>query len=114
LLKDRKEYKKATAYYERVYVSYGKYKNLVAEAYLRRAACLEAMGRKEDAVETLLDMIQRPDMKDRSEERQALRVLGILDKDWEQKRDLRQAALEAAQKQASDPPPAPAQEGTAP
>ncbi len=41
----------ATAYYERVYVAYGRHLDLVAKAYLARAKALEKMGKTREAHE---------------------------------------------------------------
>jgi tetratricopeptide (TPR) repeat protein len=58
----RDDERKATAYFERVYVAYGKFRDLVAEAYLERGRSLEALGEREKAVETYRVLTGRDDL----------------------------------------------------
>ena len=53
----RKQWIKACAYYERIYLMYGYYRSWAAKAYLRRAYCLKRAYMKEKAVETLKAML---------------------------------------------------------
>ncbi|MEO0414367.1 MAG: tetratricopeptide repeat protein, partial [Verrucomicrobiota bacterium] len=45
ILFEEQDYEKSTAYFERVYVAYGAYRDLVAKAYFRRGEALEKMER---------------------------------------------------------------------
>lgn len=70
---------KATAYFERVYVAYGKYRDLVAKSYLRRGELLEKLDRRDAAVEVYRELAGREDLSDRGEPREArsrLRKMG--------------------------------------
>ena len=58
------EYEKATAYFERVYVVYGKYRELVAKAYYRRGEILEKMGKKTAAYEVYAELGKRSDLEE--------------------------------------------------
>lgn len=51
LLEKQNQLLPATAYYERVYVGYGRHLDLVAKAYLARAKALEKLGKKREAHE---------------------------------------------------------------
>ena len=63
-LADKGEYLKATAYYERVYVVYGKYRDLVAKAYFRRGQALEKLGEKSAAYQVYAELAARDDLKE--------------------------------------------------
>ncbi|MCB1097596.1 MAG: tetratricopeptide repeat protein [Verrucomicrobiae bacterium] len=54
---------KATAYYQRVYVAYGKHLDLVARAYLARGRALEALSEKEKALEVYQELAARADLE---------------------------------------------------
>ena len=54
---------KATAFYERIYVMYGNYREWAAKAYLRRAECLRKLHMADKARETLDEMLSLDDMK---------------------------------------------------
>jgi TolA-binding protein len=58
----RKEFLKATAYYERIYVMYAKYRNWTAKAYLRRAECLHRAYEDNKARETIQEMLKADDL----------------------------------------------------
>ncbi len=62
---------KATAYFERIYVSYNKYKDLVAPAYLRRGELLEGLSRRPEAAEVYRELAGRADLASRSEVEEA-------------------------------------------
>lgn len=49
--------RKASAYYERIYVMYGNYKKWVSIAYLKRAKCLKELREYQKAYETLKEML---------------------------------------------------------
>jgi TolA-binding protein len=48
----------ATAYYERVYLAYGKHRDLAARAYLARGRALETLGKKHEAAEVYAELRQ--------------------------------------------------------
>lgn len=58
------ETEKATAYFERVYVVYGKYRDLVARSYFRRGELLEKLGNKTGAYEVYAELAARKDLKE--------------------------------------------------
>ncbi|CAN5138218.1 hypothetical protein BH23VER1_BH23VER1_18780 [soil metagenome] len=62
ILEQEKDLKKALAYYERVYVAYGKYQPLVAKAYLQRARLLEELDMKSEALEVYRELAGREDL----------------------------------------------------
>jgi len=59
-MQDRK-YVEASAFFERIYLMYAGYQKWSAKAYLRRAECLERIYDKPKAIETLRDMLARPE-----------------------------------------------------
>lgn len=69
---------KATAYYERLYVSYGRYGELVAAAYEKRAAILEELDRKVEALEVWSELAEREDLADYPESGRAKARLAML------------------------------------
>lgn len=58
-MQDR-QYLKASAYFERIYLLYSGYRAWVGKAYLRRADCLERLGDSPKARETLEAMVADP------------------------------------------------------
>lgn len=64
ILAAEKEFEKATAYYERVYVVYGKFRELVARSYYRRGEALEELGRKTAAFEVYSELASRKDLRE--------------------------------------------------
>lgn len=62
-MQDR-QYMKACAYFERIYLMYSGYRTWAAKAYLRRAECLSRLGDKAKARETLQAMIDDPNCAD--------------------------------------------------
>ncbi len=64
LLVEEKDDLKATAYYERLYVVYGRYRDLVAKAYMRRAQALERLKRDRDAFQVYEELATREDLRD--------------------------------------------------
>ncbi len=66
---------KATAYFERVYVAYGKYRGLVAQSYLRRGELLDKLGRAGDAAEVYRELVGREELKGMAEVVEARRRL---------------------------------------
>ena len=63
LWKESENYRKAAAYYERVYVSYGKHRDLVAKAYLERGRALEVLEMKEKALSVYKELAAREDLE---------------------------------------------------
>ena len=55
-----RQYMKACAYFERIYLMYSGYRTWAAKAYLRRADCLERLGESGKARETLEAMVADP------------------------------------------------------
>ncbi|NOY00907.1 MAG: tetratricopeptide repeat protein [Verrucomicrobia bacterium] len=62
LLMSAGEPRKAAAYYERIYVVYGKYRKLVARAYLRRGEALEELALHAEALEVYEELAGRTDL----------------------------------------------------
>lgn len=58
----QKDDRKAVAYYERLYVVYGKYRDLVAKAYWRRAEALERLALTREAFQVYTELAQREDL----------------------------------------------------
>ena len=58
----QKQFDKAAACYERIYVMYGGYAKWVPRAYFARAGCLVRMGKIREARETLEEMLKVPDI----------------------------------------------------
>jgi hypothetical protein len=54
--------KEALAYYERVYVAYGKFADLVAQAYWHRGQALESLGLAGEAREVYAELVSREDL----------------------------------------------------
>lgn len=75
----RKEFLKATAYYERIYVMYAKYRNWTAKAYLRRAECLHRAYEDGKARDTLQEMFKADDLAQYPEYEQAKLLLQKLE-----------------------------------
>jgi tetratricopeptide (TPR) repeat protein len=67
LLTERREWLRATAYYERVYVAYGRFSDLVASAYAKRAELLERLKREREAGEVWGELARRQDLADTEE-----------------------------------------------
>ena len=59
----QRNYEQASAYYERIYVMYGKFIQWSAKAYLARAECLNRLSLYNKATETLQEMVAQPEMK---------------------------------------------------
>jgi len=67
LLTERREWLRATAYYERVYIVYGRFSDLVAGAYAKRAELLEKLKREREAGEVWGELARRQDLADTAE-----------------------------------------------
>ncbi|MCB1076564.1 MAG: tetratricopeptide repeat protein, partial [Verrucomicrobiae bacterium] len=61
------ETKTALPYFERIYVAYGKFADLNARAYARRAGALETLGLNREALEVYRELAGRPDLAKRDE-----------------------------------------------
>lgn len=66
---------KAIAYYQRVYVLYGRFAPLVSKSYLRSAQAFEELDRIQDAIATYRELLSRPELKDLPEAQAAKRQL---------------------------------------
>ena len=67
LLVENEKHEKAIAYYERLYVVYGKYRDLVAKAYLRRGESLEKLDLLPEAYQVYHELGTRKDLEEFSE-----------------------------------------------
>lgn len=74
----RKSYEQACAYYERIYLLYGHYKQWSARAYLARADCLAKLMQYVKAVETLEAMLSSPELIELPEAKEAREKLEFL------------------------------------
>ncbi len=75
----RKEFLKATAYYERIYVMYAKYRDWTAKAYLRRAESLHRAYEDNKARDTIQEMLKTDDLATYPEYEQARQLLAKLE-----------------------------------
>jgi len=82
LLADQKQDLKATAYYERVYLSYGKYLPEVAQAYWLRAQALDRLGKSDKAAEVYKELALRPDLAALPEAQRAVNLLNQRSPGW--------------------------------
>ena len=57
---------------------YSQYREWAAKAYLARSECLTRMHQYKKALETLEEMLQNPDLKDRPELKDALKKIDTL------------------------------------
>jgi TolA-binding protein len=75
LLEKQQKLLPATAYYERVYLAYGKHGDLAARAYLARGRALESLGKKGAAAEVYTELRGRDSLQSYPEyEEAALRL----------------------------------------
>lgn len=82
LMVAKREDLKATAYYERVYVSYGKYRPEVAAAYARRGETLDRLQMKDKALAVYRELALREDLATTPEAQKAVALLTKHDPDW--------------------------------
>ena len=73
---------KSTAYYERVYVSYGKYRPEVAAAYWKRGEALDRLGRPEAALQVWQELATRRDLATLPETARAIEQLNTRCPHW--------------------------------
>lgn len=72
--------KRAFPYYQRIYILYNRWRDLVAKAYLRSGAILEELGDEQGAASTYQEMLDRPELEEFAETQEAgkrLQRLGI-------------------------------------
>lgn len=82
LMVARREDLKATAFYERVYISYGKYRAEVASAYWKRAEALDRLKMSDKASEVRRELALREDLATMPEAQQAVVLLTKADPEW--------------------------------
>ena len=75
-----RNFEQASAYYERIYVMYGKFTQWSAKAYLARAECLKRLNLYNKAQETLQEMISLAEMKSLPEYAEAEKQLAEITK----------------------------------
>ncbi len=68
----------AIAYYQRVFIAHQRWKDEMAKAYLGSAKSFIALGKKEEARNTLQEMINRADLKEKPETKEAQRLIATL------------------------------------
>jgi|GEM_PF-225590 len=95
---------KSTAYYERVYVSYGKYLPEVAAAYWKRAEALDRLRHHDAALHVLRELAERGDLAALPEAARALQQLNDRTPGWQSRG---QPAAPAASPPGGRPPPPP-------
>ncbi len=76
----KRDYLKAAAYYERIYVMYSGYRAITAKAYLKRAQCLRRGYEHNKAAEVLRAMLANEDLKAFPEYAEAQHLLGAMGK----------------------------------
>jgi TolA-binding protein len=74
----QRNYEQASAYYERIYLLYGQYRDWAAKAYLARADCLARVRQYQKAAETLEEMVASKDLQDQPEMDEARKKLSEL------------------------------------
>ena len=74
----KRDWLKASAYYERIYVMYSGYRDITARAYLARAKCLKKGYEQNKAIETLQAMLENQDLSRYPEYEEARRLLSAL------------------------------------
>ncbi len=100
LLVAEKQDLKATAYFERVYVSYAKYRTEVASAYAKRAEALGRLQMIDKSEEVYRELALREDLATTPEAQKAVEILTKRDPDWR----VRKAAEPAANPKPQPPP----------
>ncbi len=71
MLADEGDDMTAIAYFERLYVAYGKYRDLVAKAYYARGQALERLKKQEEAREVYAELLGRDDLAEYEEVKEA-------------------------------------------
>lgn len=72
------KFAEAHAYYQRVYVAYQKFLPWVAKSYIQAADCLQKLGKTEDAVKTLQEMLRNQNLSTFPEYQEARNRLNAL------------------------------------
>jgi TolA-binding protein len=72
------KFAEAHAYYQRVYVAYQKFLPWVAKSYIQAAECLQKLGKTEDAVKTLQEMLRNQSLSTFPEYQEARTRLNAL------------------------------------
>jgi len=75
----KKDWVKATAYYERIYVMYNNYRSWTAKAYLRRVECLMQLFQETKAKETLTEFLSQESLKQQPEYEQGVKLRAKLE-----------------------------------
>jgi TolA-binding protein len=74
----KREYAKASAYFERIYVMYSGHLDWTAKAYVARAECLVRLFERRKAADTLAEMLALPELAARPEADKARELLAKL------------------------------------
>jgi TolA-binding protein len=75
----KKEWVKASAYYERIYVMYNNYRTWTAKAYLRRTECLMQLYQETKAKEVLAEFLSQEALKQLPEYEQGVKLRAKLE-----------------------------------
>lgn len=75
------QHRRALVYFERLYVAYGNFARLNAQAYWARGCSLEQLGLHREAMETYGELLARDDLRPFEESREAARRLEQLRRD---------------------------------
>jgi tetratricopeptide (TPR) repeat protein len=62
-METRRDWERATPYYERIYLMYSGSRHWTAKAYLRRAESLNRLYKDQQALETLVEMLAQDDLR---------------------------------------------------
>jgi TolA-binding protein len=74
----QRNFEQASAYYERIYLMYGQYRDWTAKAYLARSDCLVRLRQYQKASETLTEMVASKELQDLPEMAEARKKLDEL------------------------------------
>ena len=72
----------AIVYYERVYITYGRFRDVVAEAYWKRGQLLEQLDRRDEAIEVYRELALRADLAGQPPSRLAIERLEEIAPGW--------------------------------
>jgi tetratricopeptide (TPR) repeat protein len=86
LMTAQKQDLKATAYFERVYISYGKYLPEVALAYFKRAEALDRLNEPRKAEAVYRELAERLELSAQSVHQKAIVLLDARDPSWRDRR----------------------------
>jgi TolA-binding protein len=79
--REQGETEKAFAFFQRIYVLYKGYPEWVAKAYEASAECLEKLGRTDEMIQTLQEMVAIPALQNTPEAQKAAGILRKLNKE---------------------------------